>query len=69
MITPKFMRTYRKHAFVLILVVAAFITPSPDIFSMLLVGFPLYGLYEGSIFISAYEYKRRLKVKALEDLS
>ena len=32
--TPSFMRTYRKHAFVIILIIAAILTPSPDIFSI-----------------------------------
>ncbi|WP_337044641.1 twin-arginine translocase subunit TatC [Emticicia sp. 17c] len=59
-IGPKFMRTYRKHAIVVILVVAAVITPSPDVTSQLLVAFPLYILYEISIIISAREEKRRL---------
>jgi sec-independent protein translocase protein TatC len=52
--TPKFMRTYRRHAVVVILIVAAVITPSPDVTSQLLVAFPLYGLYELSIYVSRY---------------
>jgi sec-independent protein translocase protein TatC len=59
LVTPLLMRTYRKHAFVVILIVAAFITPSPDAFSMLLVAVPLYVLYETSIFVSADEMKRK----------
>lgn len=59
-IGPQFMRTYRRHAVVVILIVAAVITPSPDITSQLLVAFPLYILYEISIVISAREEKRRL---------
>ncbi len=59
-IGPQFMRTYRRHAVVVILIVAAVITPSPDITSQLLVAFPLYILYEVSIIISAREEKRRL---------
>jgi sec-independent protein translocase protein TatC len=53
-ITPKFMRTYRRHAVVVILIVGAVITPSPDITSQMLVAVPLYGLYELSIFVSRY---------------
>lgn len=53
LIGPKFLRKYRKHSVVVILIIAAIITPSPDIFSQLLVAFPLYFLYEISIFISA----------------
>lgn len=58
-ITPAFMRTYRRHAIVVILIVAAFITPSPDIFSQMLVAVPLYMLYEASIFVSAWEMRRK----------
>lgn len=53
-ITPGFMRTYRRHAMVVILIVAALITPSPDVSSQLLVSLPLFLLYELSIFISGY---------------
>lgn len=42
------MKTYRRHAFMLILIVAAVITP-PDVFTQTLVTVPLYGLYEISI--------------------
>ncbi len=59
--TPQFMRTYRKHATVVILIVAAVITPSPDITSQLLVAFPLYLLYELSIFVSMYVVKKASK--------
>jgi sec-independent protein translocase protein TatC len=57
--SPQFMRKYRKHAVVVILIVAGVITPSPDITSQLLVAFPLYFLYEFSIFVSAYVMKRK----------
>ncbi len=63
--TPKFMRTYRRHAVVVILIVGAVITPSPDITSQMLVAIPLYGLYELSIFVSRYvvnKYKLEEKV-------
>lgn len=66
-IGPVFMRTYRKHAIVVILIVAAVITPSPDIPSQLLVAFPLYILYEISIGISAREEKRRMADLAAEN--
>jgi sec-independent protein translocase protein TatC len=51
-ITPAFMRKYRKHAIVVIFIMAAIITP-PDVFSQMLVAIPLLVLYEISIFISA----------------
>ena len=56
--TPQFMRKYRKHAVVVILIVAAFITPSPDVMSQLIVFTPLYLLYEISIFVSARTMKK-----------
>lgn len=52
LITPGFLKTYRKYAFVAILVVAAIITPSPDWMSQMLVCVPLILLYELSIVIS-----------------
>ena len=51
LITPEFMRSYRRHAIVVILVLAAVITP-PDVIDQLIVFTPLYLLYEISIFIS-----------------
>lgn len=59
--TPSFMRTYRRHALVVILIVAAIITPSPDITSQFLVALPLTLLYEVSILVSARVNKRREK--------
>tara|TARA_B100000214_G_C23694712_1_gene502473 strand:- start:122 stop:673 length:552 start_codon:yes stop_codon:yes gene_type:complete len=52
LITPNFMRIYRRHAMVLILIISAIITP-PDIISQVLVSLPLILLYEVSIKISA----------------
>ncbi|MDX2196449.1 MAG: twin-arginine translocase subunit TatC [Cytophagales bacterium] len=59
-VTPTFMRTYRRHAIIVILIIAAIITP-PDVFSQLLVTAPLIVLYEGSIYLSAWELKRQSK--------
>ncbi len=53
-LTPKFMRRYRKHAIVIILILAGVLTPSPDITSQLLLGIPLVLLYEISIIISKF---------------
>lgn len=58
-LTPALMRQYRKHAFVVILIVAAIITPSADMFSQLLVAAPLTLLYEISIVVSARVNRRR----------
>jgi sec-independent protein translocase protein TatC len=51
LVSPEFLRKYRKHALVIILVIAAIITP-PDIFSQILVSLPLIILYEVGIIIS-----------------
>ena len=53
-LTAKFMRTYRRHAVVVILIVAAVITPTSDATTLIMVALPLYFLYEISIFVSAY---------------
>lgn len=62
-VTPGFMRKYRRHAIVVILIIAAVLTPSPDILSQMLVGLPMIILYELSIFISAaVDRSRRIKL-------
>jgi sec-independent protein translocase protein TatC len=58
-LTPKFMRRYRKHAIVLILLLAGILTPSPDVTSQLLLGIPLVILYELSIIISKFSQPKR----------
>ncbi len=58
-VTPGFMRKYRKHAFIIILLLAGIITP-PDIFSQIMVTIPMYLLFEISIFISARIEKDRI---------
>ncbi|MCF8303144.1 MAG: twin-arginine translocase subunit TatC [Bacteroidales bacterium] len=50
-VTPDFLKRKRKYMFIIILALSAIITP-PDIFSQVLVGIPLFGLYEVSIYIS-----------------
>jgi len=58
-ITPNFLRTYRKYAYVVLLVLAAIITPSPDWGSQLIVVVPLVMLYEISILIASKIQKKR----------
>ncbi len=60
-ITPSFLRRTRKYAVLVILIVAAFITPSPDWMSQLIVFIPLWSLYELSILVSARVSKQREK--------
>ena len=50
-VTPDFLKKNRKYAFVIILILAAIITP-PDVFSQIMVTVPLYSLYEISILVS-----------------
>ncbi len=57
-ITPDFLVQYRRHAFLLILILSAVITP-PDIFSQILVAIPLMGLFEVSIILSRRMLKRQ----------
>lgn len=60
-LTPDFMREYRKHSMIVILIIAAVITPSPDIYSQILVAIPLFILYEVSIMVSAKVERERLR--------
>lgn len=59
-VTPDFLRKYRKYALVIILIVSAIITP-PDIVSQIIVAIPVLILYEVSIFISRIVYRKEEK--------
>jgi sec-independent protein translocase protein TatC len=59
-LTPSFMREYRKHAMIVILIVAAVITPSPDIYSQVIVAIPLFLLYELSILVAGKVEREKL---------
>jgi sec-independent protein translocase protein TatC len=63
-VTPKFLKKYRKHMAVILLIVAGVITPGPDLVSQLLVGIPLMLLYEASIIVSGRVQKARLAKQA-----
>jgi sec-independent protein translocase protein TatC len=52
-VTAAFLRKYRRHSFVIILIAAAVITPSTDPFSLTIVTIPLYLLFEASIILAA----------------
>lgn len=64
-VTPEFLRKYRKHSIIIILIVAAIVTP-PDPLSQMLITIPLYLLFEISILISAAVAKRKAKEEAEE---
>jgi len=57
-LTPGFMRKYRRHAIVIILILAAFLTPGADPVSQVILAVPLVLLYEISIFISKISSKK-----------
>lgn len=58
-LSPGAMRRYRRHAIVAILVAAAVITPTSDIFTLLAVASPIYLLYEISVILVAATARRR----------
>ena len=58
-LTPAFMRHYRRHAYVAILVLSALITPTTDIFTMSVFSIPIVLLYEVSIVITAVAKRKR----------
>jgi sec-independent protein translocase protein TatC len=62
--TPKFMRSTRRYAVVAILVIAAVVTPTPDVVTMMIVATPLFGLYELSIMVSQRVENQRKKAEA-----
>ncbi|WP_174735134.1 twin-arginine translocase subunit TatC [Mesobacillus harenae] len=64
-VTPMFLVQVRKYAYFVLLVIAAFITP-PELLSHLMVTVPLLALYEVSIFISRFSYKKVLRAEEEE---
>lgn len=65
-VTPQFLRQYRKHAIIIILIVGAIVTPTADPLSQSLISVPLYLLYEISILISAAVLRQKEKEEAEE---
>lgn len=64
LMTPAFLRASRRYATIIILILAAVITPSADIITMLTVAAPMFILYEISIMVSAnVKNKKELKEK------
>jgi sec-independent protein translocase protein TatC len=62
--TPAFMRSSRRYALVIILIISAVVTPTPDMLPMITISFPLYFLYELSIVVSERVEKNRKKKEA-----
>lgn len=65
-LTPEAMRTYRKYALLVVLGVAAFLTP-PDPISQIIVAVPLLGLYELSIYVAKWVARRRAQKLGMAD--
>lgn len=68
LVTPEFLKKYRKYALIIVLVISAIITP-PDIASQVIVAIPILILYEVSIFISKMvlrKQRRELKKHSKE---
>lgn len=61
LVTPSFLKKYRRHAIVVILIIAAIVTPTPDPINQSIVAFPIYILYEISILISAVAVKQYIR--------
>ncbi|MFB5664343.1 twin-arginine translocase subunit TatC [Alteribacillus sp. HJP-4] len=62
LVTPAWLRHVRKYAYFALLVIAGFITP-PEIVSHVMVTLPLFILYEISILVSRFSYKKVLKAE------
>lgn len=60
-LTPKFMRQFRRHSIVAILIIAAILTPGTDPVAQILLAIPLVLLYEISIFVSKFSLKKNLE--------
>ena len=60
-LTPAFMRHYRRHSIVGIFIIAAFLTPGTDTVSQVLLALPLMGRYEVSIWVSAWAWRGKTK--------
>lgn len=58
-LTAKFMRNTRRYAIVIILVIAAIVTPTPDMLTMSIVSLPLFVLYEVGIVVAGLVEKRK----------
>jgi sec-independent protein translocase protein TatC len=63
-LTPAFMRHYRRHSIVAIFIIAAFLTPGTDPVSQVLLAMPLLGLYEVSIWVSVWAWRGRKKAES-----
>lgn len=63
-LTPKFMKAGRRYAVVIILIIAAVITPTPDMMTMTVVAIPLFILYEVGIMVAGVVERRKIAREA-----
>lgn len=63
-VTPAFLSRYRRHAIIICIVAAAFITPGADPYSLFALCVPLYLLYEMSVVVALFVHRRREKRQA-----
>lgn len=63
-LSADFMKKYRRHAIVILLAISAIITPTADIFTLLLVAMPMYLLYETSILIVRCVNRREIALES-----
>ncbi|NTU54121.1 MAG: twin-arginine translocase subunit TatC [Chlorobiaceae bacterium] len=68
LLTPAFMRFYRRHAVVAMLVIAAVVTPSTDMVTQLVIAVPMIILYEVSIFISGSVQRKKNREMIQENI-
>lgn len=68
LITDSFLKEYRKYAYVLILIIAAVVTP-PDVISQIIVSIPMVILYEGSILVAKIITKRKNKSETMPSVN
>jgi sec-independent protein translocase protein TatC len=58
LVTPRFLREKRRHAYIIILIIAAIVTP-PDVITQIILSTPLIVLYEISIFLAVIAHRKR----------
>ena len=68
-VNAQMLRKQRRYAILIIFIVAAILTPSPDAFSQIIMAIPLMVLYEISIFLAKYAGKKKKETKDAADES
>jgi sec-independent protein translocase protein TatC len=66
-VEASFMRNYRRHAFIIILIIAAIVTPSQDPVTLMFMAGPMYLLYEAAIIVGARIYRKRQVAEAARE--